>query len=399
MRQGGALLLGGGVLGAALVFASRPLGVVGLGLLLAGAVARAFVAGGVRPVDVRTTIAPNPATEGDAVTLAIHARRSSRFSFGATTVTARLEGHGAFECRLRRRGGRLRGQIGLGRLPRGSYEVRDLRFERRDPLGLETHSQAHGLRLNALVHPRLVELRTLFDDTGRSLGDGRRFLMHRPSGYDFHSVREYERGESLRRVHWPTTARRGQLMVKELEDSPREALVVVLDCDPASAVGVPAQSSFDTAVRAAGSILRTHATRGRCAALVTTSLRAETVAPSLEGEVRSLLDELAAVNADAAHDLVQFLARPPASVARAAELVVVTATQSPLAANRLLDLAAKRAVAVVWIDAPSYAGRPTRAAPAILRLSASGIPVAVVRRGDDLASALEAPAQVAIAGG
>ena len=49
------------------------------------------------------------------------------------------------------------------------------------------------------------------------------------AGFDLHSVREYEQGESLRKVHWRSTARRGQLMVKELEDAPRDEVAVLLD--------------------------------------------------------------------------------------------------------------------------------------------------------------------------
>jgi hypothetical protein len=44
----------------------------------------------------------------------------------------------------------------------------------------------------------------------------------------------------------------------------------------------------------------------------------------------------------------------------------------------------------VWVDAPSFAGRPTRTLPGLLRLAASGVPVAIVRQGDDLAAALDA---------
>ncbi|MGL6278095.1 MAG: hypothetical protein ACRC50_00880 [Gaiella sp.] len=59
-------------------------------------------------------------------------------------------------------------------------------------------------------------------------------------------------------------------------------------------------------------------------------------------------------------------------------------------------LLARAGAAVVAVDAPSYAGAsaaPTE--PALLRLAAHGVPVAVVRRGDDLAAALSASAQAA----
>ena len=56
----------------------------------------------------------------------------------------------------------------------------------------------------------------------------------------------------------------------------------------------------------------------------------------------------------------------------------------------VLALAGAASVSVVWIDAASFAARPTRAEPGVLRLAAHGLPTAVVRRGDDLADELSA---------
>jgi len=100
---------------------------------------------------------------------------------------------------------------------------------------------------------------------------------------------------------------------------------------------------------------------------------------------------LAAAEPDAPHALARSLGREQTPATRAGELVVVTAALEPGAVEALLGAAMRRLVSVVWIDAPSYAGRPTRAAPGVLRLSAAGVPVAVVRRGDDLAAALDLP--------
>ena len=133
-----------------------------------------------------------------------------------------------------------------------------------DPLGLERVEQPLTAPAAVLVYPRLVELERLFSESGTRSHDGRRLLLRRPSGFDLHSVREYEHGDSLRKVHWRTTARRAQLMVKELEDAPRDEVAVVLDADPDAVVG----ESFDVQVRAAGSLLLAHVRRGRRALLV-----------------------------------------------------------------------------------------------------------------------------------
>jgi uncharacterized protein (DUF58 family) len=398
-RFGGALLLGVGVTVAAIVFGSRPLGVAGVGLLLAASAARIW-AGLVRgPLAVSYAAAPETATEGDVVRLRIEARLRSRVPVGSITARATLGSLGAHEWRLRRRGRNASGVLTLGRLPRGRFEVSESSVALADHLGLETVTvpvSAPGAAI--VVRPRLVELDALFSDAGRHGGDGRRLLLRRPTGFDFHSVREYEQGESLRRVHWPTTARRGQLMVKELEDAPRDAVVVLLDCDPAGAVGAPPDASFECAVRAAGSVLRAYAARGRKATLVTTS-RAPAVVQvcSLEGDFSAALGALAAVEADAPCGLAASLGRGSTPAARAGELVVVTATNDPHAFDAVLGAGSRRLVSIVWVDAPSYAGRPTRATPGLLRLAAAGLSLAVVRQGDDLAAALDRPRHEAVA--
>ena len=48
-------------------------------------------------------------------------------------------------------------------------------------------------------------------------------------GPDVHGVREWVEGESLRHVHWGSTAKTGRLMVKEVEDTPRDEVAILLD--------------------------------------------------------------------------------------------------------------------------------------------------------------------------
>ena len=400
-RWSGAFALGVGVTVAATAFGSRPLGVAGVGLLLAAVLTRVW-AGLVRsPVAVVPEIDPAVALEGDRITIAIEARRSSRVPVGSAFVHGTVGRLGAREWRLRGHGRTARANVELGVLPRGCFPLADARLVLGDFLGLEfVTPPATFSPATVIVYPRLVTLDGLFSDAGRAGGDGRRLLLRRAAGFDFHSVREYEQGESLRRVHWPTSAHRGQLMVKELEDSPRDSAVVVLDCDPAGAAGEPPDSSFDMAVRAAGSILQMYATRGRSAVLVTTGSDREVVpVRSGESDFGAALAALAATEADARHELARVLNTDHPSIARGGELVVVTSTLEPAAVAALLRFATRRLVSVVWIDAPSWASRPTAATPSVLRLSVSGVPVAVVRRGADLVTALSAGRAGVAAGG
>ena len=202
-------------------------------------------------------------------------------------------------------------------------------------------------------------------------------------------MREYEQGESLRKVHWRTTARRGQLMVKELEDAPRDEIAVVLDADASAVV----EDSFDVQVRAAGSILRAHAspTRGGpCSPSTRRRGRASGSRRSTAtGSRRSACSPRP--RPDGTRPVVELLARESGPASRAVETVVVTARLSGALATKLVQRSlAGQGVSVVWVDAPSFAGRPTKVEPELLRLQAAGVAVAVVRRGDSLAAVLGA---------
>ena len=97
---------------------------------------------------------------------------------------------------------------------------------------------------------------------------------------------------------------------------------------------------------------------------------------------------LAGVEPDGDRPLERLLEDPV--VERAGELVLVAGSLGPRAVEQLLMTGGRRRSSVVLVDAASYAGRPSGPHPQLLRLAAEGVPVAVIRRGDDLSSVLGA---------
>lgn len=367
------------------LFGAKVLYPAATGLVLAPLGARAWVrlAGG--PITLRRRAGRGALLEGDDIWVTLEAVPQARVPPPSLAIRERLKRLGEHETALRPDRRAHRGTYVLERVPRGRYDVVEAHAMIADPFGLACAEVDLAPGGSLVVYPRLVELPGLFSESGAHAQDGRRLLLRRPSGFDLHSVREYERGESLRKVHWRTTARRGQLMVKELEDAPRDEIAIVLDAD-ATAVG----DSFDVQVRAAGSILRTHASRGRRAVLaLNTALPVSMRVSTLEGDWYAALGALAAVEPDASRPVVELIAREGGPAARALELVVVTARLAPALATKLAQRAlTSHGVSLVWIDSASFAGRPAKAEPELLRLQAAGVPVAVVRQGDDLRAAL-----------
>jgi hypothetical protein len=160
-------------------------------------------------------------------------------------------------------------------------------------------------------------------------------------------------------------------------------------------VGEPPDSSFDAQVRAAGSILLAHARRNRRSVLIVNSAARDVQrVGGFDGDWRRALELLACVEPTGRTPVGSLLADEGAPASRALELAVVTASLQPGLVDRLLQRSlARRSVSLVWIDAASFANGSSRSRrePLLLRLQAAGVPVAVVRRGDDLAAALSAP--------
>jgi hypothetical protein len=83
------------------------------------------------------------------------------------------------------------------------------------------------------------------------------------------------------------------------------------------------------------------------------------------------------------------LAEEDGPAARALELVVVTSRLEPALVDRLVQRAlSRRKVSIVFVDPASFSGAARRPEPALLRLHAAGIPVAVIRAGDELGACL-----------
>jgi uncharacterized protein (DUF58 family) len=372
---------------AAWAFGSKPLYPVAAGLLLTVVLAWAWVHLANGPLRVYRNLGDREHVEGDEVQIGVAVEPSGRLPVPGATLVERVGALGEERHVLRRRGRRLAIAYVLQRVRRGRYVFTDSRVEISDPFGLHRVDAPLPSPGALLVYPRLVELARLFSESGAHAVEGRRLLLRRRTGFDLHSVREYEQGESLRHVHWRSTAHRGQLMVKELEDAPRDEVAVVLDADATAVAG----ESFDVQVRAAGSILQAFARRGRRAVLVVNAERPESrKVHSPAADARQALELLAAAEPTGRTPAHTLLSDEASAAARALEVVVVTSRVERPLVDRLIQRAlSRRKASLVYVDAPTFTGAAPTRDPALLRLAGSGVAVAVVRFGDDLAAVLQ----------
>ncbi|MET8264456.1 DUF58 domain-containing protein [Micromonospora arida] len=190
---------------------------------------------------------------------------------------------------------------------RGVVPVGPLRVTRRDPLGLVALARPYGAAVPVWVHPRIHPLTAVPRGAGRSL-DGR--VDGVPHGsITFDSLREYVVGDELRRVHWRTSARVGELMVRENVDTSLPRLVVLLDnriaAHPQRVGGVA--ESFESACEAAASIVTAaHRADLPVLLLLADAEPAEVTTPGGEADgALGPLDRLAAADLSTAGDAVR----------------------------------------------------------------------------------------------
>ncbi len=139
---------------------------------------------------------------------------------------------------------------------RGRYPVGPLHVRVGDPLGMVEIDQELPATTTILVTPTTVALPRI-PLTGRWAGAGdNRTRELLGGGSPDVATREYRLGDDLRRIHWPTSARTDELMVRREEQEWQSRCTLLVDDRRSAHRGSGHQSSMETAVRAAASILR-----------------------------------------------------------------------------------------------------------------------------------------------
>jgi uncharacterized protein (DUF58 family) len=135
---------------------------------------------------------------------------------------------------------------------RGLYTFSPLQLHSRGPFGLFRTQHTLAAPGEVLIYPvyhplqrlRVFEKREIAEQQSLRIGRGSQII----------GTREYRPGDSLRQIHWRSTARAGKLVVKEFTDDDQPSMTVVLDLQMGSNVGQGKFSTFETAIRMAASL-------------------------------------------------------------------------------------------------------------------------------------------------
>jgi len=186
-------------------------------------------------------------------------------------------------------------------LVRGVHAIGPLHGAATDPLGLAEFERTIAAPDRLTVLPRVFALNGLPAALGAGEGTSGAALAHQGQGSSDVLVRPYRHGDELRRVHWRSTARHDELMVR-LEERPwRAGTTVLLDRRDAAHRGRGADSSLEFAVSMAASVCAHLIGRGEPVRLITED-GTPLPGPDAVG-IDAVLDALAALRPSARADL------------------------------------------------------------------------------------------------
>ena len=125
---------------------------------------------------------------------------------------------------------------------RGGYPIGPTSLTVSDPLGLFRVTRRFPAERSLIILPMTFPIVSFVSPPG--LLPGGQVIRRKSMDITPHAagVREYVPGDPMKRIHWPTTVRRGQLMVKEFEQDPQAEVWLFLDAQKK----VQVQKSFVT---------------------------------------------------------------------------------------------------------------------------------------------------------
>ena len=277
---------------------------------------------------------------------------------------------------------------------RGVYGIGPVVVRTSDPFGLFRAEQQFGTRDQLLVYPRPLELTTFEVPPANLPGDGR---FRRRTHYvtpNTGGVREYQTGDSFNRIHWATTARLGELMVKLFELDPASDIWIVLDLQDSSQAGEGAESTEEIGVRIAASIARLFLVGQRSVGYMAFGQRFDVVEPDRgQQQLTRILESLALTRAVGEVPVSDVLYEEGRRFGRHTTLIAITASTDEEWVTSMQSLAQRGVkVAAVYLEPETFGS--TRSSLLVFgAITASDMPAYYVRQGDDLIIALSQTGQ------
>jgi len=215
-----------------------------------------------------------------------------------------------------------------GRLTqRGRYQLGPIRVSTCFPFGLFRYSFTCGTPATLTVLPRLGRLTQSWRALHHETFAGNERREHRPGvDGDFYGLRPWQRGDSQRWVHWRTTARTGEVMVRQFEQPHNRDVAVVLDLWQPAMPDAARLENTELAVSFTATLAADLCRRGNSDVFLVAADPAPRISggPGSAALLQDIMERLALIDADASDRVPELLQLAVAGIEPGTEIVLVS---------------------------------------------------------------------------
>ena len=291
---------------------------------------------------------------------------------------------------------------------RGEFQLGPITVVSSDPFGFFRSPRRIGASEKLIVYPLTVEINQVLLPIGLlSGGDAQRRLTHQITT-NASSVRDYVPGDTMNRIHWRTTARTGNLMVKEFELDPLVDIWLFSDFSADSLYEDPAlqrsrelrqfgigenrvlPSTEEYGVVIAASLAKHFIDSERVVGYAAYIPYRQVFQPDRGNrQLARIFEALAVARSTSNHSLRETLSLETPNFTRGTTLMIVTASLDPrwIEQAQILMRRGIRPICV-FVD-PQTFNAQLDSSPIRGMLQLAKIPTLLVGKGDDLSAALE----------
>ncbi|OGO32946.1 MAG: hypothetical protein A2Z29_01790 [Chloroflexi bacterium RBG_16_56_11] len=277
---------------------------------------------------------------------------------------------------------------------RGQYHVGAFTASVTDPLGFFPVNRKLGEPQDVVVYPATVDLPFFQALPRQEPGSSPRRWMASEAGPSVSRVREYTSGDSLRHIHWQSTAHSGKLMVKEFDpDRSNYAfkyIWIVLDMQQEPHAGEGEESTEEYGITIAASLTKKYLEGGKRVGMIASSDRPHLYLPETgEAQMQHLMHALALMKA-VGHVRIETLLNLEAENLEpgSAVIIIMPSRDQEIAAPLRRYISRGVIVTAILLDALSFGGG-TPATDMARILAANGLHVYTIERGMRISRALD----------
>lgn len=275
---------------------------------------------------------------------------------------------------------------------RGLFTLGPTTLHTTDPLGMYAVEVLSPETVVLLVLPPVFPLPAVNIAPGGQAGEGRRSRRSAlETTVSVETVREYLPGDPLKAIHWPTSARREILYVRQFDHTPASDWWIFLDLEESVQVGSGDDSTTEHGVILAASLADLGLQRGHAVGLVVCGQELVWIPPTRSPTQRMEILRTLAIVQNGQEPLTALLGQAQTSLQRGASLIIITPNVTADWVSPLTRLLRSSIAPSVFLFDPRSFGGEADAGQALALLNEYQIDCTLVRR--DLLNRFPAPGQ------